>query len=86
MNSYPTCYKVEISVSGLARHCCRQTMKTNLEIAKSRRKELFELIAAAADEIASIDRTLPILDSQAQGADHLPGEENTMAQPASTTF
>ena len=34
-----------------------KTMKTNFEIAKSRRKELFELIAAAADEIASIDPT-----------------------------
>ncbi|MGV8128020.1 MAG: hypothetical protein ACP5PV_12555 [Methanothrix sp.] len=41
-----------------------KTMKTNFEIAKSRRKELFELIAAAADEIASIDRSLPILYSQ----------------------
>jgi len=76
-------------VSAFARHCCRKTMKTmktNFEIAKSRRKELFELIAAAADEIASIDRSLPILYSQALEADLLPGEENMLAQPASTTF
>lgn len=61
-------------------------MKTNLEMARSRRKELFELIAAAADEIASIDRSLPILYSQALEADLLPGEENMLAQPAGTTF
>jgi hypothetical protein len=56
-------------------------MKTNLEMAKSRREELFELIAAAANEIASIDRSLPILYSQAQEADLLQGEENALIQP-----
>ena len=40
-------------------------MKTNLDIATSRRKELLELIASASDEIAAIDRCLPILYSQA---------------------
>ena len=30
-------------------------MKTNLDMASSRRKELLELIAAASDEIAAID-------------------------------
>ena len=30
-------------------------MKTNLDMATSRRKELLELIAAASDEIAAID-------------------------------
>jgi hypothetical protein len=54
-------------------------MKTNLEIAKSRREELFELIAVAADEIASIDRSLTILYSQAQEADLLQGEEKALA-------
>jgi len=61
-------------------------MKTNLEMARSRRKELFELIAAAADEIASIDRSLPILHSQAPKSDLLLGEENAPAQPAGTAF
>jgi hypothetical protein len=65
--------------AGFSRHCCRQTMKTNLEIAKSRREELFELIAVAANEIASIDRSLTILYSQAQEADLLQGEEKALA-------
>ncbi|MFA6373330.1 MAG: hypothetical protein WCW68_11950 [Methanothrix sp.] len=44
-------------------------MKTNLDMATSRRKELLELIASASDEIAAIDRSLPILYSQALEAD-----------------
>ncbi|OYV09554.1 MAG: hypothetical protein CG440_838 [Methanosaeta sp. NSM2] len=55
-------------------------MKTNLNMATSRRKELLELIAAAADEIASIDRNLPILYSQALEEDLLQSEENALAQ------
>jgi len=43
-------------------------------------KELLELIAAAADEIAAIDRYLPILYSQALEADLLQSEENALAQ------
>jgi hypothetical protein len=54
-------------------------MKTNLDIAISRRKELLELIAAAADEIASIDRCLPILYSQALEADLVQSEKNALA-------
>lgn len=79
MSSYPSCYRVKISVPVFFRHCCRQTMKTNLEIAKSRREELFELIAVAANEIASIDRSLTILYSQAQEANLLLGEEKALA-------
>ena len=55
-------------------------MKNNLEMAKSRRKELLELIAAAADEIAEIDRYLPILYNQALETDLLQSEENALAQ------
>ncbi len=55
-------------------------MENNLGMALSRRKELLELIAAAADEIAAIDRHLPILYSQALEADLLQSEENALAQ------
>jgi len=55
-------------------------MKNNLDMAKSRRNELLELIAAAADEIAAIDRYLPILYSQAPEADLPQSEENALAQ------
>ncbi len=55
-------------------------MKDNLDMALSRRKELLELIAAAADEIAAIDRYLPILYSQALEADLFRGEENALAE------
>jgi len=55
-------------------------MKNNLEMAISRRKELLELIAAAADEIAEIDRYLPILYNQALEANLLQSEENALAQ------
>ncbi len=55
-------------------------MENNLDMAISRRKELLELIAAAADEIAAIDRCLPILYSQALEADLLQSEENALAQ------
>jgi len=54
-------------------------MKHNLDMAISRRKELIELIAAAADEIASIDRHLPVLYSQALEADLLQSEEKALA-------
>lgn len=40
-------------------------MKNNLDIALSRRRELLEIIAAAADEIAAIDHQLPNLYGQA---------------------
>ncbi|MGA9100378.1 MAG: hypothetical protein WB392_15760 [Methanotrichaceae archaeon] len=55
-------------------------MENNLDMAISRRKELLELIAAAADEIAAIDRYLPILYSQALEADLLQSEEKALAQ------
>ncbi len=55
-------------------------MKTDLDIAISRRKELLELIAAAADEIASINRSLPILYGQALEADLLQAEEKALAK------
>jgi hypothetical protein len=55
-------------------------MKNNLDMAKSRRKELLELIAVAADEIAAIDRYLPILNSQALETDLLQSKENALAQ------
>lgn len=54
-------------------------MKHNLDMAISRRKELIELIASAADEIASIDRHLPVLYSQALEADLLQSEEKALA-------
>lgn len=37
--------------------------------ARERRRELIEAIAAAADEIASIDAALPVLQSQALESD-----------------
>ncbi len=55
-------------------------MKNNLDMALSRRKELLELIATAADEIAAIDRNLPLLHSQALEADLFEGDENALAQ------
>ncbi|MCX6675063.1 MAG: hypothetical protein NTW84_01440 [Methanothrix sp.] len=55
-------------------------MRNDLDMATSRREELLELIAAAADEIASIDRCLPILYSQALEADLLQSEEKALAQ------
>jgi hypothetical protein len=60
-------------------------MKTKLDMAISRRKELLELIAAASDEIAAIDCYLPILYSQALEADLLRSEEKALAQPTSST-
>ena len=39
------------------------------DTALSRRQELIEAIAAAADEIASIDKALPTLQSQALESD-----------------
>ncbi len=55
-------------------------MINNLDMAISRRKELLELIAAASDEIAAIDRYLQILYSQALEADLLRSEEKAIAQ------
>jgi hypothetical protein len=55
-------------------------MRNDLDMATSRRKELLELIAAAADEIASIDSRLPILYSQALETDLLQSEEKALAQ------
>lgn len=55
-------------------------MKNNLDMAISRRKVLLETIAAAADEIASIDRCLPILCSKALEADLLQAEQNALAE------
>jgi hypothetical protein len=55
-------------------------MRNDLDMATSRRKELLELIAAAADEIASIDCRLPILYSQALETDLLQSEEKALAQ------
>ncbi len=55
-------------------------MECNLNTALSRRSELLELIAAAADEIAEIDRHLLILHNQSPEADLLRSEENVSAQ------
>jgi hypothetical protein len=55
-------------------------MRNDFDMATSRRKELLELIAAAADEIASIDCCLPILYSQALETDLLQSEEKALAQ------
>jgi hypothetical protein len=55
-------------------------MKTNFDMATSRRKELLELIATAADGIAEIDRSLPVLYSQALEIDLLQSEEKALAQ------
>ncbi len=54
-------------------------MKNNLDMALSRRKELLELIAAAADEIAAIDRHLPLMNSQVLEEDLLRSEESAPA-------
>jgi hypothetical protein len=50
-------------------------MRNDFYMATSRREELLELIAAAADEIASIDRSLPVLYSQSLQANILQSEE-----------
>lgn len=55
-------------------------MRNDLDMATSRRRELLELIATAADEIASIDSRLPILYSQALETDLLQSEEKALAQ------
>lgn len=55
-------------------------MRYDWDMATSRRKELLELIATAADENASIDRCLPILYSHALEADLLQSEEKALAQ------
>ncbi len=49
-------------------------MKNNLNMALSRRKELLEIIAAAADEIAAIDRQFPNLNNEASEDDNLQSE------------
>jgi hypothetical protein len=54
-------------------------MLNDLETARARRKQLLELIAQAADEIAAIDRRLPILYSQALEADLLQAEKKALA-------
>jgi len=54
-------------------------MENNLDMAISRRRELLEIIAAAADEIAVIDGRLPVLYSQALEADLLQSEEKAQA-------
>jgi hypothetical protein len=48
--------------------------------AKARRRELLEQIAQAADEIAAIDKQLPVLKSTALEADLL------QAEPEITTY
>lgn len=61
-------------------------MRNNVDMAISRRKELLELIAAASDEIAALDRDLSILYSQAQEADVLRSEEKSASsKPTSST-
>jgi len=50
-------------------------MNNNLNMALSRRKELLETIAAAADEIAAIDRQLPNLYNQASEDDLAQSED-----------
>ena len=59
-------------------------MKNNLEMALSRRKELLERIADAANEIAAIDRYLPILHRQSLEEDLLQTEENELAENTSS--
>jgi len=51
----------------------------NYVAAKARRQELLEVIAQAADEIAVIDRCLPILYSQALEEDLLQSEKKALA-------
>jgi hypothetical protein len=53
-------------------------MKNDLDMVTSRRKELLELIADAADEIATIDRSLPFMQSLAQEEDLLRAEEHAL--------
>lgn len=61
-------------------------MRNNVDMAISRRKELLELIAAASDEIAALDRDLSILYSQAQEDDVLRSEEKSASsKPTSST-
>jgi hypothetical protein len=50
-----------------------------LETARTRRAELINIIAEAADEIREIDNQLPILYSQALEADLLQAENNALA-------
>ena len=50
-------------------------MENDLDMALSRRQELLEIIAAAADEIAAIDRHLPTVYNQAKETDNLQSEE-----------
>ena len=50
-------------------------MENDLDTALSRRQELLEIIAAAADEIAAIDRYLPTVYNQSQETDNLQSEE-----------
>jgi hypothetical protein len=54
-------------------------MLNDLETAKARRMELLEIIAQCADEIATIDRCLPILYSLALEEDLLRAEEHALA-------
>jgi hypothetical protein len=49
-------------------------MPESYEAARSRRQELLEQIALAADEIGELDRAMPILRSQALEADLLQAE------------
>ena len=53
-------------------------------VALARRQELLEVIAQAADEIAAIDRRLPILYSQALEADLLQAEEYALVESSVT--
>ena len=50
-------------------------MKNDLNLALSRRKELLEIIAAAADEIAAIDHQLPDLFNETSEDDLAQSEE-----------
>ncbi len=50
-------------------------MENNLNMTLSRRKELLEIIAAAADEIAAIDRQSPNLLNQGLSEELLQSEE-----------
>ena len=75
----PAICKTDVSLSIISA-LLQVSMENNLDMALSRRKELLEIIAAAADEMAAIDRYLPILYSQALEADLLQSEENALAQ------
>ena len=50
----------------------------NYDEARERRRELLEIIGQAADEIASIDAALPILQSQALESDLNQAEANAI--------